>query len=387
MNPETKKLHCEGYIGLSDDLKPILKSYQLPLAIEDPDPNKLSNVFRYRQATLIRDVASHLRRLSSEGKEILQMVGSRSFLAVPIYTDKSALGVLCVDYVEQRKYLSEDDLKLMSGVAHQIAIALENVNLLEELKKNLEITNLYSIEQKNLRKIFQKFVPKNLSSQIVHLQNYEFQEQFLARVKKEHVAVLFADRFDFSSLSQRMAPEEVVQLLNISFSELTPCVEQAGGFVDKYTGDGLMAVFEGERACFDACVASLRMLYALSKANQELERRNYPSISLGIGLHHGPVILGNIGSDSRLNFTVIGETVNLAARLESHTRSIGPNSICVSEVVRVQAGEQFAWKALGAVELKGFSEKQVAYSLVPELKSKHLSEGRILIPSNSKLEN
>jgi class 3 adenylate cyclase len=365
VNPKTKRLVCEGSIGLPAALQERIKDYSLPLAIDDPDPKKLSNVFRNREGVLIRDVVKHLKTLTTEGKEVLQLVGSRSFLAVPIYTDKSALGVLCVDYQEQRKYLSEEDLKLMSGVAHQIAIALENVNLLEELKKNLEVTNQYSIEQKNLRKIFQKFVPKNLSSQIVHLGNFEFQEKFLQRVKKDSVTVLFADIFDFSKLSQQLKPEEVVQLLNIAFSKLTPCVEQAGGFVDKYTGDGLMAVFEGETASTDSCVASLRMVHAVAKVNEELKAAGFPDIAIGIGLHHGPVILGNIGSASRLNFTVIGESVNLAARLESYTRSIGPNSICVSEVVRLQAGDRFVWDSLGAIELKGFPIKQTAYSLKP----------------------
>ncbi|TVQ76485.1 MAG: GAF domain-containing protein [Bradymonadales bacterium] len=363
VDKEGRSLRCEGSIGLDDRLAKALGDFRLPTEIESSDPYKLTNVFRKKQGILVEDVATHLKELLPESQNLLKMVESRSFVAVPICTEEQAFGILCVDFYQQHKRLGPDDLKLMSGVAYQIALALDNVGLVDQLKENLEVTNRFSLEQQNLRKIFQKFVPKNISSGLVNLSNFEFQEAFLKRVKRESVTVMFLDVFNFSRLSAELEPEMSVELLNLSFSLLTPCVEKWGGFVDKYTGDGLLAVFQGERSAREACFSALQMIHQMGEINKKLEAKNLPSIGVGIGLHHGPVILGNIGSDTRLNFTVIGDTVNLASRFESYTRKLGPNRICASEVVRLHAGDQLLWEALGEVELKGSDKKWLAYSL------------------------
>lgn len=118
-------LRFAGASGMSDGIMSVLAQFKLKINIPSKDPKKVSNVFNNRQGFLVDDVIEHMPTLETDSQEILTFTGSRSFLAAPIATDNEKFGVLCVDYFEQRKQLSEDDLRLMTSVGNQIAVALE----------------------------------------------------------------------------------------------------------------------------------------------------------------------------------------------------------------------------------------------------------------------
>jgi adenylate cyclase len=195
----------------------------------------------------------------------------------------------------------------------------------------------------------------------------------LRAVRKNHLAVLFLDIFGFSKISTSFAPELVVDLLNTAFTEWARCVAKNRGYIDKFTGDGLMALFQDTCCSQDAARASLELLASIKEINQKLLSKSLPEIAVGIGLHYGPAIIGNIGSEDRLNFTAIGDTVNLAARFESHTRTVGENTICASAPFRYHAGNAFSWKPLGSIQLKGQATISDAFQLI-NLASPQLNE-------------
>lgn len=164
------------------------------------------------------------------------------------------------------------------------------------------------------------------------------------------VSILFSDIRSFTSISERMDAQELVGLLNEYFTEMVTIIMEEDGVVDKYIGDAIMAVFGAPVSKPDDAVravrAGVRMRTALYNLNDRLRERGLAPLQTGIGIHTGEVVAGNIGSESRMEYTVIGDAVNLASRLESNTKELGVHvlisedtyrlveSICVARPVR-----------------------------------------------------
>ncbi len=133
--------------------------------------------------------------------------------------------------------------------------------------------------------------------------------------------ILFCDIRGFTSLSEEINPKQVVALLNKFFSSMEQCIVKHNGIINKYIGDAIMAIFgvplQNKNQALDAYNCCLDMRKTLIELNKELEAENLPQIKFGIGLHTGNVLAGNIGSNSRMEYTVIGDTVNVASRIES----------------------------------------------------------------------
>jgi adenylate cyclase len=143
--------------------------------------------------------------------------------------------------------------------------------------------------------------------------------------EKIPVTVFFSDIRSFTSSSEKMAPEAVVEMLNEYMSEMVSVIEKWGGVVDKYVGDAIMAIWgmptqDPARDAEKAVFACLEMRLKLAELNERRRHRDQPPIQIGMGLNSGEVIAGNIGSPSRMEYTVIGDTVNTASRMESLTK-------------------------------------------------------------------
>jgi adenylate cyclase len=170
------------------------------------------------------------------------------------------------------------------------------------------------------------------------------------------VTILFADLRGFTTLSERLPPDQLLRLLNRCFERLVPEIESRGGIVDKFVGDEIMALFGTPQALPDAADQALRaalgMRQALAALNLELAANDQPAIACGIGLNTALVIAGNIGTAARLNYTVIGDGVNLAKRIESATRDLGAD-LLVSESTLQAAHDRYATRDLGKITVKG----------------------------------
>lgn len=174
--------------------------------------------------------------------------------------------------------------------------------------------------------------------------------------EEKNVTILFADIRNYTALSETMPPAETVALLNEYFSEMVRVIEEHDGVLDKFIGDAIMAVFgapvdTGNHARA-AVSAAGRMLEALEKFNRARASRGGRPLDIGIGISTGMVLVGNIGSASRMEYTVIGDTVNLASRLESLTKNTG-RKILFSDSTRLMLGDDFATALVGSFDIKG----------------------------------
>ncbi len=169
------------------------------------------------------------------------------------------------------------------------------------------------------------------------------------------LTVMFCDMRGFTQLAESMEPTRLQALLNTVFSRLTEVIRRHGGTIDKYMGDCVMAFWGAPVAMPDhasrAVAAALDMVAAMDALNLEHAGQGIPAIGVGIGLNTGPMCVGDMGSDVRRSYTVIGDAVNLAARLEGLSRVYGVDVIA-SDATREQA-PGFVWQALDAVRVKG----------------------------------
>lgn len=178
--------------------------------------------------------------------------------------------------------------------------------------------------------------------------------------------ILFSDIRGFTSLSEKLSAEQVVKLLNRYFTEISACVTEYRGMVNKYIGDAVLAVFGTPVQMQDHAVAAVKAARAMIEArdclNQQLLKEGLPQIQTGVGIHTGEVVAGNIGSQTRMEFTVIGDTVNTASRLETATKKAG-RQIIISEQTMLLIQDEFRTHSLGSIRLKGKEKPVKIYSV------------------------
>jgi adenylate cyclase len=190
----------------------------------------------------------------------------------------------------------------------------------------------------------------------------------LGGVRRE-LSVLFSDIRGFSRFSENMEPEALSSFLNEYLTPMTELVMEHGGMLDKYIGDAVMAVYGAPLAMAEhadsACRTALQMQARLEQLNVEWEGRGLPRIDIGIGLNSGTVSVGNMGSEVRFDYTVMGDTVNLGARLEALTKEYRAK-ILVGQDTWQAAGDGLVFRELDFVRVKGRSGAVQVYELIGE---------------------
>jgi adenylate cyclase len=187
----------------------------------------------------------------------------------------------------------------------------------------------------------------------------------LLRGDRRRISVLFSDIRGFSKISEKLAPEKVVQLLNDYFELMVEVVFRNHGTLDKFMGDGLMAIFGApENDPYqeeNALKAAIEMQQELAKLQIRWEAEGI-RICIGVGIHSGPAIVGTIGSSRRMEYTAIGDTVNVASRLQTATKELGAN-ILISEHTYYGAKGAFAFRNMGTIMIRGREEPLTVYAL------------------------
>lgn len=213
-----------------------------------------------------------------------------------------------------------------------------------------------------LRKAFSTYVSSQLVSEILKDPN-----RLKLGGEKRVVTVLFSDIRGFTGLSERLAPEDLVKLLNEYLNPMTSIVLNQEGMLDKYIGDAIMAIFNAPLEVSDhprrACASAVKMMEKLGELNLKWKELDYPPLEIGIGINTGEAVVGNMGAELRFDYTAIGDTVNLASRLEGLNKLYG-TEIIVSEFTYEAVKGEFIFREIDLVSVKGKANPVAIYELV-----------------------
>jgi adenylate cyclase len=295
----------------------------------------ISKALDERVAILSQDAAADAH-FAQANSVIAQ--GVRSTICAPLVTESGVHGAIYADRLDPAAVFTRDDLEFLTAIASQTAVAVESARAHERLAR-----------EEVARANYSRFMPEYVVRQML-----EHPESFKLGGVNQRVTVLFADVRGFTRISEHAPPERIVQILNLYFSAMTDIIFAHGGTLDKYIGDGLMALFGAPAAtpqdASNALAAAVAMQRQVDTLNGELRAAGLPEISVGIGLHTGEATVGYIGSERRSEYTAIGDTVNLAARLES--RAQGGQILSSHAVIEAAPGHRFALRPLPPISVK-----------------------------------
>ena len=260
----------------------------------------------------------------------------------------TVLGLIYLDNQAATHSFSGEDLSFLSAFSGIVAVAIENSQLVERVRREAVVLSN-----------FQRYFAPDLVQQIANAEG----EVQLGGTKRD-VVILFSDIRGFTPLSEQMTPDEIASLLTDYFSEMVDVVFAHGGTLDKFIGDAVMALWGAPLARQDDADQAVRAAIAMQRRvdwlNAEWRRQGRQTISIGIGINAGEVFAGNIGSDLRLEYTVIGDPVNTASRLCSQA---APGEILLSEQLFRRLADPPPVRGLAPLPLKGKARAVPVYSV------------------------
>ncbi len=339
-----------GFIVLVD---PVTGTMSVQMSSGEADPEKTSSflgsktvieqVVATGQAVISTD-ASLDDRFKGQQSVILQNL--RSIIAVPLVTKGKVIGAVYVDNPFRAAIFEEKDKEFLQAISDLAAIAIDNARQYER--------------SEFLRELFELHVNKQVTDYV--LARSDRVTMFLPGERRE-VTMLNSDIAGFSALSQSMQAEELVDFLNNYFARMIEVVLAHGGNIDKFQGDGMLVVFGAPNPMVDHAAQALKaargMVTEIDRLNRELVEAGRPAISVGIGLDTGPVVAGHVGSDRRLEFTLIGVPVNNS----SYLSKVRPAKVLMSEATRDLVPDGFEVAGYEPMLLKGASSPQPIYQL------------------------
>ena len=309
----------------------ILDYSLFPIALKARDENleKVSERLAVSRTITQKVMREKVALLSQDAKTDAQFSGSdsivsqgvRSTICAPLITESNVHGVVYADRLDPFAAFTPDDLELISAVAAQTAMAVETIKAHKRLAR-----------EEVARANYSRFMPEYVVKQLL-----EKPDSFRLGGVNQKITVLFADIRGFTALSEKANPERIVGLLNKYFTAMSEIIFAYGGTLDKYIGDGLMALFGAPTASPEDSKNALKTAVAMQKRlrtlNEELSAEGYGRVEIGIGLHTGIATIGYIGSEQRSEYTAIGDVVNLASRLEKNARG---GQILISEATAAE---------------------------------------------------
>jgi len=341
---------ARGFIVLVD---PVTGGMSVPMSGGEADPEKtrmflgsktvIEQVVRTGQAVVSTD-ASLDDRFKGQQSVILQNL--RSIIAVPLVTKGKVIGAVYVDSPFRAAIFEDRDKEFLQAISDLAAIAIDNARQYERSEL--------------LRSLFELHVNKQVTDYV--LARSDRGTRFLHGERRE-VTMLNSDIAGFSALSQRMEAEELVDFLNRYFERMIDVVLTHGGNIDKFQGDGMLVVFGAPNPMEDHAAQALNaargMVREIDRLNRELIEAGQPPISVGIGLDTGYVVAGHVGSERRLEFTLIGVPVNNSAYLSK----VRPARVLMSETTRDLLPDGFAVTDYEPMLLKGAAMPQAIFQL------------------------
>jgi len=304
----------------------------------------VETVVRERVAVLTSDALTDDRFEAGQSIRIQQI---RSAMCVPLWNRENVIGALHVDTPLRAGTFTADDLDLLTALGNFAAVAIERARLQGRVAR-----------EERIRERLARYHSPGVVEEIV-----SEEPTGVEKVRTRDVSVFFADIVGFSTSAEEMAPDDLSRFLETVFTFAADAIFEQGGTLDKFIGDAVMAFFGAPIAQPDhprrAVAAAAKLIESLTAWNLERARRGEPKVAVRVGVNTGRAVVGDIGSDRRVDYTVLGNTVNVAARLEDYVA--GPNEIVVGEETARLAGDSFVLEPLGEQRLKGLTKGLKAF--------------------------
>ncbi len=213
-------------------------------------------------------------------------------------------------------------------------------------------------ELERISKTFQLFVPHQFLNRIQSLETESIKS---GHVQEEKLTILFTDIRSFTRMTENMSSSETFNFINTYLGHMEPCITKYGGFIDKFIGDGIMALFDQEESANQALLAALEMQRELERYNEERQLAGMSMIQVGMAINTGIVRVGALGTEHRLNSTVVGDHVNLASRLEELTKKYKSRILISQYTYNEIPAEQYLIREIDTVQVRGRSEATTVY--------------------------
>jgi adenylate cyclase len=288
------------------------------------------------------------------GGKSIAIHGIRSAMCVPLWNKQRVIGAVQVDSPIHIGRFTEEDLDLLTALANFAAVAIERAQLAEKIVQERQIRS--KMERYHSPAVIDEIVKGVISADETEIRNAD-------------VSILFADISGFTTVSESKKPEEVAQFLANFFSAAVDAIFAYGGTLDKFIGDAVMAFFGAPIPQDDhadrAIMAGLMMMERVALWNAERESQGLPMVKIRVGINSGPAVVGNVGTEKRVDYTVLGSSVNIASRLESGVAKPGQLVISQNTLDRVMGS--FNTESLGEFALKGLQQKMPVYSVTSEV--------------------
>ncbi len=280
------------------------------------------------------------------GKQSIMVQGIRSALCVPLWDKDKTIGVIYLDALLREKLYTQEDLKVLSVLASFAAIGIEQVRLFNEMKKQMQIRERLS--RYHSPAVVSRLIEETATGSLT--------------MEETEASIIFADIVDFTPMSRKLSPSQIAGMLNSFFSRMTDIVFKYEGTLDKFIGDCVMAVFGAPNKMEDHAERAVKAAIEMQKTLPEFNKETGYDLKIKVGINSGKVVAGDLGSYKRVDYTVLGDTVNIASRLESHICS--PGEIVIGENCYKFVKDKFNIVFKGERKVKGVEGKLKVYKVL-----------------------
>jgi adenylate cyclase len=284
------------------------------------------------------------------GGKSIAIHGIRSAMCVPLWNRQRVIGAVQVDSPIHIGRFTEEDLDLLTALANFAAVAIERAQMAEKIEQERKIRS--KMERYHSPAVIDEIVKGVITTDETEIRNAE-------------LSILFADISGFTTVSETQKPEEVAEFLSHFFSCAVESIFAYGGTLDKFIGDAVMAFFGApipqEDHADRAVLAGLMMQRLVGDWNAERAKTNLAPVFIRVGINSGPAVVGNVGTEKRVDYTVLGSAVNIASRLESGVAK--PGQVVISKNTLERIIGSFQMEPLGEFALKGLQQKMPVYSV------------------------
>lgn len=323
--------------------------------------------FRYKDPETDKDVIGGFVKRPSLGFTVVSQIDKDIILEPALKVQREAIKIagivvsIAMFFIFMFSMTLTNPIEKLAEMIELVSKGNFDIKARSQVKSNDEVGDLAVAfdhmtdglkERDKVKNLFSKFHGSSVAEDLI-------KNDIGVGGSNKEVTVFFSDIRGFTAFSEKRTPEQVVAMLNEYFEVMVGIINKNGGVVDKFIGDAIMAVWgapsESPDDTNNAVKACLEMRQALWELNKKRESRGEEPIMIGMGLHAGRAISGTIGSNERMEYTVIGDAVNMTSRIESSTKAFG-SDLLVSETVAAKVGQEFLFEEAGSAEVKGKSE-------------------------------